>query len=65
MAVAGATAALTERLTGLLDGAPEPDRRGRVAGWVTERFNEWPEGSRDAALVAQIEERVPEVASAV
>ena len=35
-------------------GAPTPDRTGRLAQWVTERFNEWPEGSRDAALDAQL-----------
>jgi len=64
-AVAGATAALADRLTSLLDGAPEPDRRGRLAGWVTERFNDWPEGSREAALAAQIREPGPDVASAV
>ncbi len=47
------TTALTERLTALLEGAPSPDRRGRVASWLTDRFNDWPEGSRDDALAAQ------------
>jgi hypothetical protein len=48
------TATLATRLQALLDGAPAPARTGRVAGWMTERFNEWPEGSRDAALAAQL-----------
>jgi hypothetical protein len=26
---------------------------------MTERFNEWPEGSRDAALAAQLTEEIP------
>lgn len=52
-AVDTATAALTERLHALVADAPTPDRTGRLAGWLTERFNEWPEGSRDAALAAQ------------
>lgn len=47
------TAALGERLRALVADAEEPRRTGRVAGWLTERFNEWPEGSRDAALAAQ------------
>jgi 1-acyl-sn-glycerol-3-phosphate acyltransferase len=52
-AVAAMTATLTARLRALLDGAPEPVRTGRVAQWMSERFNEWPEGSRSAALAAQ------------
>jgi 1-acyl-sn-glycerol-3-phosphate acyltransferase len=47
------TATLTTRLGALVADAPEPRRSGRLAGWVTERFNEWPEGSREAALAAQ------------
>lgn len=53
-AVDGMTTTLATRLQALLDGAPTPERIGRVAGWMTERFNEWPEGSRDAALAAQL-----------
>ena len=30
---------------------PEPGRFGR---WLTEAFNDWPEGSREAALAAEI-----------
>ena len=40
-----------------LDGPPRPGRRcartvppGRFGRWLTELFNEWPEGSREAAL---------------
>jgi 1-acyl-sn-glycerol-3-phosphate acyltransferase len=53
-AMAAMTATLTARLQGMLDGAQEPDRTGRLAAWMTDRFNEWPEGSRDAALAAQV-----------
>ena len=52
-AVDAMTATLASRLQALLDGAPTPARVGRVAAWMTERFNEWPEGSREAALAAQ------------
>lgn len=54
VAVARTTALLAERLQGLLSGVTPPERRGRIAAWVTDRFNEWPEGSRDAALAAQL-----------
>ena len=47
------TAALRERLGAMLEDAPAPNRTGRVAAWMTDRFNEWPEGSRDAAHAAQ------------
>ena len=56
-AVEAMTAALTERLRALVADAPEPERTGRLARWLTDRFNEWPEGSRDAALSAQIDGR--------
>ena len=52
----------------MLFDAPSPERTGRVAAWMTERFNEWPEGSRDAALAAQsagVAERTEERAQAV
>jgi 1-acyl-sn-glycerol-3-phosphate acyltransferase len=47
------TETLRVRLTEMLADAPHPDRSGRFAGWLSERFNEWPEGSRAAALAAQ------------
>jgi 1-acyl-sn-glycerol-3-phosphate acyltransferase len=62
-AIASMTGLLHDRLQALLDGAPEPERSGRVAGWVTDRFNEWPEGSYDAALTAQRGDGPSEVAS--
>lgn len=46
------SAELTGRLADLVRDAPTPTRSGRFAGWLTERFNEWPEGSREAALAA-------------
>jgi 1-acyl-sn-glycerol-3-phosphate acyltransferase len=56
-AVEAMTATLTARLRSLVADAPVPERSGRMARWMTDRFNEWPEGSRDAALAAQLEER--------
>ena len=32
--------------------APDLPPPGRVGRWLTERFNDWPEGSRDATLAA-------------
>lgn len=52
--VEATTAVLAERLGALIVDAPEPRRSGRLAHWVTEYFNDWPEGSRDAALAAQV-----------
>ena len=53
-AVESMTATLAARLEALLADAPTPVRTGRSAAWMTERFNEWPEGSREAALAAQL-----------
>ncbi|HET9084261.1 MAG TPA: lysophospholipid acyltransferase family protein [Candidatus Limnocylindrales bacterium] len=47
------TSRLAARLGAMLADAPSPERTGRVAAWMTDRFNEWPEGSREAALAAQ------------
>jgi hypothetical protein len=59
-AVAAMTSTLRERLQSMLGDNRAPERTGRLAAWVTERFNEWPEGSRDAALAAQLaEEELP------
>jgi 1-acyl-sn-glycerol-3-phosphate acyltransferase len=63
--VEATTATLAERLEAMLDGAPTPERKGRVAAWVTDRFNEWPEGSREAALEAQLAGIPPDRAEAV
>jgi 1-acyl-sn-glycerol-3-phosphate acyltransferase len=47
---------LTERtrsaLLGLMADAPDPGPPGRFGRWLTELFNDWPEGSRDAAEAA-------------
>jgi 1-acyl-sn-glycerol-3-phosphate acyltransferase len=56
-AVDAMTGALTSRLRALVADAPIPQRSGRLARWMTDRFNEWPEGSRDAALAAQLDGR--------
>ena len=56
--VAAMTAALQASLAALVADAPEPIRSGRSGGWLTERFNEWPEGSREAALAAQLSGKV-------
>lgn len=53
-AVDAMTAALTAAFESMLDGAPTPERTGRLGAWLTDRFNEWPEGSREAALTAQL-----------
>ena len=47
-----ATTALTAALHGLVAGSPELATPGRFGRWVTERFNDWPEGSREAASAA-------------
>lgn len=50
--------ALTERtwtaLYGLVSGGAEVPQPGRFGRWLTEAFNDWPEGSREAALAAEI-----------
>jgi 1-acyl-sn-glycerol-3-phosphate acyltransferase len=53
------TSTLAARLGALLDGATVPERTGRIAAWMTERFNEWPEGTRDDALAAQLAGTTP------
>ena len=47
-----ATAALWNALHDLVADSPELPEPGRVGRWVTERFNDWPEGSREAARAA-------------
>jgi 1-acyl-sn-glycerol-3-phosphate acyltransferase len=50
--------AFTERtwtaLHALVADAPEVAVPGRFGQWLTEVFNDWPEGSREAALAAEI-----------
>ena len=57
-AVDAATAALSDRLRALVADAPQPKRTDGFTAWLSERFNEWPEGSRDAALTAQRDGRL-------
>ncbi len=44
--IAAATALLTERLQAMLADAPERPVPGPVGTWLTQAFNDWPEGSR-------------------
>src|SRR6476659_7505803 len=62
-AVEAMTATLTARLRELVADAPEPPRTGRLARWLTDRFNEWPEGSREAALAAQLAALAAQIAA--
>jgi HAD superfamily hydrolase (TIGR01509 family) len=52
-AVDALTARCTEAMSGLLRGTQEADRPGRFGRWLTELFNDWPEGSRSASEVAE------------
>ena len=46
------TAALWTALHEMVADAPDLPEPGRIGRWVTERFNDWPEGSREAARAA-------------
>jgi 1-acyl-sn-glycerol-3-phosphate acyltransferase len=48
-AVAALTSAIWQSLKALLADAPEPPIPGRFGRWLTECFNDWPEGSREAS----------------
>lgn len=54
-----ATSQLTASLRALVADAPDRPEPGRVGRWVTERFNDWPEGSRAAARAASEGARLP------
>ncbi|MEO8571022.1 MAG: lysophospholipid acyltransferase family protein [Chloroflexota bacterium] len=58
-AVIEGTARLTAALTAMVAGAPDLPESGRVGRWVTEFFNDWPEGSRAAARAASEAARLP------
>lgn len=58
-AVTEATVQLTAALQALVADAPELPEPGRVGRWVTEYFNDWPEGSRTAARDASEAARLP------
>lgn len=53
-AVAALTASTSAALLALLADAPEPSAPGRFGRWLTEKFNDWPEGSREAAEAAAL-----------
>ncbi|MCI0584043.1 MAG: 1-acyl-sn-glycerol-3-phosphate acyltransferase [Chloroflexi bacterium] len=48
-AVAALTAETWRALKALVEDAEEPARPGRFGRWLTEVFNDWPEGSREAS----------------
>lgn len=50
--VEAATATTWSALHDLVKDAPDLPVPGPFGRWLTERFNEWPEGSRDATLAA-------------
>ena len=50
--VEAATAATWSGLHELVKDAPDLPVPGPFGRWLTERFNEWPEGSREATLAA-------------
>jgi 1-acyl-sn-glycerol-3-phosphate acyltransferase len=50
--VAALTAQTWTALHGLVEDAPDLPEPGPVGRWLTERFNDWPEGSREAARAA-------------
>jgi 1-acyl-sn-glycerol-3-phosphate acyltransferase len=56
-ALAGATSRLTAALAAMVADAPDVPPPGRIGRWLTERFNDWPEGSREAALAASAGDR--------
>ena len=51
-AVAALTARTTQELLALLADAPDPASPSRFGRWLTELFNDWPEGSRAATEAA-------------
>jgi hypothetical protein len=51
-AVEALTNATSACLRALVADAPEIRRPGRFGRWLTELFNDWPEGSREATLAA-------------
>ncbi len=51
-AIDAVTADLWTRLHDLVKDAPPVSPPGRIGRWLTDRFNDWPEGSREAAEAA-------------
>jgi 1-acyl-sn-glycerol-3-phosphate acyltransferase len=52
VAIGRLTEQATASLLDMIADAPDVARPGRVGRWLTERFNDWPEGSREAAIAA-------------
>jgi 1-acyl-sn-glycerol-3-phosphate acyltransferase len=64
-AIASTTETLRTDLLALLADAPASREPGRVGRWLSELFNEWPEGSRAAALAAaQAQREAPDAGPA-
>ncbi len=51
-AIADLTSATGDALLALVADAEDPRPPGRFGRWLTEKFNDWPEGSREAAEAA-------------
>jgi 1-acyl-sn-glycerol-3-phosphate acyltransferase len=51
--IAALTGVVQASLAALVADAPDIPQPGRVGSWLSEAFNEWPEGTRSAALAAQ------------
>ena len=58
------TARCHMQLSELVRGEPERRRPGPIGRWITERFNEWPEGSRAAAEAVARSADAPEPGAA-
>ena len=56
-AIAGLTERAWQALAGLVRDAPDVPEPGPVGRWLTDRFNDWPEGSRAATLAAGLAQR--------
>ena len=52
VAIGHLTDGATASLLAMLADAPDVQPPGRAGRWLTERFNDWPEGSREAAIAA-------------
>ena len=48
--IARLTEQATASILAMVADAPDIERPGRVGRWLTEQFNDWPEGSREAAI---------------
>jgi 1-acyl-sn-glycerol-3-phosphate acyltransferase len=49
-AIEGLTSQATASILSMVADAPDIEPPGRVGRWLTEQFNDWPEGSREAAI---------------